>query len=326
MRKAFALSVEQTRPSKKQKEQRRQEKKECKCFRSRLGLCTDNGLLAWCKQLRRAQRYLGIREAVKAERVGALDNITSFEEEEQMLESLDKASRSVTPELDPTISAPYPFDLDVVFICIDIEAFEGTRNVMTEIGISSLDTRDLAGIMPDIRGRNWFNRVRARHFRIREHSGYVNGQYVQGCPDRFEKSFGESEWVALADVAKAMSSCFNPPFCAQRGAGLPGPEVEKSPRNIILVGHDVASDVDFLRRAGYDIKNLPNVVEILDTVHLFQALKHESQAASLATVLQDVGVDAWNLHNAVSLSPVTICRKLLMLHRAMTQPTHSKAW
>jgi hypothetical protein len=52
---------------------------------------------------------------------------------------------------------------------------------------------------------------------------------------------------------------------------------------------------------GYEISNLPNLLETLDTANLYRALKHETQPPSLVTVLDDMHIDWWNLHNAVSI-------------------------
>lgn len=216
-----------------------------------------------------------------------------------------RAQREGSPEVDTTTSAPYPFDSSVVFICIDIEVFEGSRNIVTEVGVSTLDTQDIIGVAPGPGGSNWAHRVRARHFRVRENAGYVNSHYVTGCPDRFEKEFGQSEWISNKDIPVTVASFFkftpNPRILAhlEDSASL---ELcnQDPPRNVVFLGHDVHSDIEFLRNVGFNIKGVSNIIEVLDTANLFRALKHETQPASLATVLQDLEIDAWNLHNAVS--------------------------
>lgn len=62
-------------------------------------------------------------------------------------------------------TAPFPFDSDVVFICFDVEAWERDSSKITEIGICTLDTKDLAGIAPAQWGREWYKKIVARHFR-----------------------------------------------------------------------------------------------------------------------------------------------------------------
>ena len=205
----------------------------------------------------------------------------------------------------PNTVAPYPFDLSVVFICVDVEAYESNHSLITEIGISTLDTYDLVGIPPGYKGSSWMKKIRARHFRILENSGQTNGQYVSGCPDRFQ--FGQSEWISVVEAASTVASCFKHPFSApllptikDTTEGVQMYEPDK--RNIVLVGHDVSADINYLRRVGYNVKNLSNLHEILDTADLYRAAKNETQIASLATLLDDLGIDAWFLHNAVGTS------------------------
>ena len=51
-------------------------------------------------------------------------------------------------------SPPNDFDTMVILISVDIEAFEFNRKLVTEIGISTLDTVDLRGLQPEAKGNN----------------------------------------------------------------------------------------------------------------------------------------------------------------------------
>ena len=73
----------------------------------------------------------------------------------------------------------------MVFVCVDVEANERNSSQITEIGIATLDTRDLKSLAPGERGANWLNKIRARHFRINEYQYVRNTEFVSGCPDRF---------------------------------------------------------------------------------------------------------------------------------------------
>ena len=204
------------------------------------------------------------------------------------------------------------FHSDVIFVALDVEVWERDHRTITEIGITSLDTRDLHSLDPAGNGSAWMDSMRPRHFRIREASHLNNFQFVTGCADRFEKQFGESEWVSKKDLAAVIGSCFRDPFSApfsiSGGVSFPtadnhdntgGEDHEK--RNIVLVGHDIQADIQYLRDFGYELANLPNILEAIDTADLFKALKQEWQSASLGSVLLDLGLTGWNLHNAVSL-------------------------
>ena len=68
---------------------------------------------------------------------------------------------------------------------------------------------------------------------------------------------------------------------------------------MILVGHNIRSDISYLRSIGYDVGNLGNVLEAIDTIDLWRAWKHEQQATKLGNVLLELDVAAYHLHNAV---------------------------
>lgn len=97
-------------------------------------------------------------------------------------------------QLPPTIFepdkfAPFLFEGDVVFISVDVEAYEKDHNKITEIGISTLDTRNLSEISPGEGGINWRDPekvIRARHFRISNYKHLNNSEFIDGCADRFE--------------------------------------------------------------------------------------------------------------------------------------------
>ena len=200
---------------------------------------------------------------------------------------------------------PYPFDENIVFICVDVESFERNHNQITEIGISTLDTNDLVGLAPGKGGTAWLPKIRARHFRIQEYVHLENKDFIQGCADRFEKVFGKSEFISIKAAPQVVASCFRPPFSSLLDENVTLTDNAEK-RKIILVGHDTKTDINYLRQLGYDIGNLSNLVEILDTSELYRAMKRDSQSCGLGSLLVDLGLTGWNLHNAVSSLAVVI--------------------
>lgn len=200
-----------------------------------------------------------------------------------------------------------------MFVCIDVEAWEKDHSIITEIGVSTLDTNDLARLPPGEGGKNWMTAIRPRHFRIMEHQHLINQDFVIGCADRFEKDFGTSSFISIKEAPQVIASCFREPFSASyqmkshvdpntaTSPVNPSPQADPNPkRNIILVGHDVQSDINYMRSLGYDVSNLSNLLEAIDTADMFKALKHEQQSRSLGGVLLELEMVGWNLHNAVS--------------------------
>lgn len=210
------------------------------------------------------------------------------------------AARDKAQELTPIKTdapAPHNFEGSVIFIAVDVESYEYNHNLITEIGFAILDTMDIKRIPPGERGKNWQKKIRARHIRVKEHTGYQNSDFVSGCADRFE--FGSSEFVALADIPKVIANCFRPPYSTNIGpeeAGNLYPSSEK--RNIILVGHDINIDINYLQKLGYNPLQVSNMLEVVDTATLDKVWKQHSQQRSLGNILYDLDMDSWHLHNA----------------------------
>ncbi|KIX06245.1 uncharacterized protein Z518_04220 [Rhinocladiella mackenziei CBS 650.93] len=343
----------------------------------------DDRLLSiqdWYKQLRRAQRYLGLRP--KSGNIEPPDPNRSWTEQgEFRLPQLNKAHIVLDP-LNVHDIAPFPPEKEPVIISIDVEAYERAHNIITEVGVSTLDTLDLVQIPPGPGGRNWINQIRSRHFRIKGRQHLINKDFCIGNPDAFQ--FGRSEFVDISQAAAMVDSCFEWPFSVKyKHAGLEDPwstepanptadgavpkehsldsggvkngptnkeeyeaanraavtsvmegilpipdrqnpeEPQLGPRerNIILVGHDIRGDLDYLKvlgsqiftpsRATYPIaamemmgpgeghaKTLASIVEALDTAPLYRVLKKETQNRNLGSILVDLGLRCYFLHNS----------------------------
>jgi hypothetical protein len=272
----------------------------------------------WAHSLKRTQCYLGLHPR------RSLLHSPEWDEK-------DLACKTMLPTFEVEEPAPFPFADEPIFICIDVEANERRHEDVTEIGISTLDTLDLRDVAPGHDGKGWISWIRSRHLRITERGHIVNHQYVSGCPDRFD--FGKSEWVSLRDASKMVEGCFSPPYSAhvpvtiterqpdgeEKAVTMKNtiPEHKKRHRNIVLVGHSVLSDIQYLRTLGcnlFSIKAmanqarssiqssrnrplLPNFLEALDTANLFQVLKRDGQQRSLNALLDDLDIVGWNLHN-----------------------------
>ena len=262
----------------------------------------------WCRELKRTQRYLGLRPRRTA--TAKDDPLQRAELSWTELQDARKehalAAGQVLPPLTLAEAVPYLCDKDVVFVCVDVESYERSHNIITEIGVSTLDSRDLQGIPPLEDGKAWRDVIRSRHFRIREHAHLINTDFVSGCADRFEFNDGQSEWISIKDAPRTVASCFRNPFSATPTAGaavptprtVPAQESELEKRNIILVGHDISQDINYLQRLGYNPLNLSTLLEIIDTASLYRALTRDNNPRSLGTILLDLGIAGWNLHNA----------------------------
>ena len=304
---AFRQKMQGALLASKQKNKAAQDKRRMERIKTRKGLFAE---------LKRSQCYLGLRPRGINQPTNFVANPNlTFEETQQAQEAYELAAGIRLPLLNFSAKAPHQFDRNVVFVCIDIEVYERDSNKLTEIGVCTLDTLDLVNIAPGEVGKKWMEKLRYRHFRIAEYAHLTNKDFVDGCADRFE--FGTSEWISIKDAPRVIASCFKAPF-SEPGKYTPHPaearqlhaagsrkhtQVNESPshnRNVVLVGHSIKSDIDFMRKVGYDVGNLSNLVEAIDTSNLFRAFKHEQNPRNLGSVLLDFELTGWNLHNAVS--------------------------
>ncbi|KAL8974519.1 MAG: hypothetical protein Q9197_001252 [Variospora fuerteventurae] len=287
---AFRKKMEDAVQATKQKSKFQKDRKK----KERIGLKQG-----WCEEMKRAQCYLGIRPRMApGMKDPVCDPSISPRELERALRKYNFSQCIELPDVD--LSEPVPFDFynDVVFISVDVEAYEKMNRPITEIGISSLDTHDLLGLSPGEMGKAWMKKIRSRHFRIKETAHLHNSEYVVGCADRFEPEFGQSEWVSFKEAPQIIASCFRPPYSGPVDDGKPGEDGSVSKRQLILVGHDINMDISYLRKLGYDVANLSNLLEALDTANLYRAWKHEQNPSKLGSILVDLELTGWNLHNA----------------------------
>ncbi|KAK1066909.1 hypothetical protein LTR74_006784 [Friedmanniomyces endolithicus] len=229
------------------------------------------------KQVSRAQRYLGLLPQKKSELLSDMTNLT------------------VSP-LDLNSPATQPLEQDVVIIAVDVEAYERSPKTITEVGVATLDTRDLRGEATGPNGENWFKHIRGRHFRVAEYKNLRNHEFVEGCPDKFRAEFGTSEFVPKDELPSMLTSCFHQPFSKRNATHTDSTAEEK--RTIVLLGHDINQDITYLHSIGCSVLNRSNLAEVLDTATMFKSYTRDNNATSLGRVLYHFDIDGWSLHNA----------------------------
>ncbi|KAK8126709.1 uncharacterized protein PG998_002468 [Apiospora kogelbergensis] len=182
------------------------------------------------------------------------------------------------------ISMPPPFETewDVRFVCIDVEAHELNNQNITEIGIAILDTQDIVGLPPGLKGLEWFSKIQSHHLRIKEVAHLVNHRFVKGCPEFFD--FGESEFVPGMNITKRIESIIG----TDDDAASP----------IVLVGHDLISDLKYLMDLGVNLWRSPLFLDEVDTQSMFQRVQRDPKHRKLAVMCNELGIPGRNFHNA----------------------------
>jgi hypothetical protein len=116
--------------------------------------------------------------------------------------------------------------------------------------------------------------------------------------------YSESEWISIKNAPQEVSKCFKPPYSnptvdsGVKQSEAPGHRALDTKRNIILVGHDVITDVNYLKKIGYEIYNLSNLQELIDTSSMYRAFKREPNPLKLGSILANLDIAGRYLHNA----------------------------
>lgn len=126
---------------------------------------------SWGKTVKRVQRYLGIRK--QASDISAFEKLSIPD-----VEALPTSAPDVT-----VVARP---ERGVIFVTIDIEAFEFSHDIITELGVGVFDTSDIENRPPGDKGKDWFSLIHGYHFRIKENSWATNSVHVDGNADKFD--------------------------------------------------------------------------------------------------------------------------------------------
>lgn len=122
---------------------------------------------------------------------------------------------------------------DAIFIAIDTE---GSKADLTELGISTFDTRDIKNVSPGPSALEWAKYIKTRQFRFK-------------TGKRQPFLFGAFHRVPLSEMQPYLKL--------------------QSDRPYVLIGHALNNDIEKLTHVlGHELRNEPNIVAIVDTYTL----------------------------------------------------------
>ncbi|KAK4549344.1 hypothetical protein LTR36_006341 [Oleoguttula mirabilis] len=204
---------------------------------------------------------------------------------------------------------------DAVFVCIDCEAFEHVQQMITEIGVAVLDTRDVADLDGDDNEEAWFAKMKYAHYRPVEYAHLRNKSFIKGCPEYF--NFGSTTWVNLVDVKHVLKRAFRDPSQLQQAGDFSAPLADAN-RNVVYVAHGAKGDTAYMTQVGFTLAVDAAVSRTIDTQVLAAGSKR--QAVGLRRLLLSLGQEPANLHNAGNDAAYTLQAFVLMALKDLAVP------
>lgn len=100
---------------------------------------------SWCNAIKRVQRYLGLRECRNRRHEAPARGLSITGLPSTNTIAVDNADVSELPPttFNPSGYAPFDMEADVVFVCVDVEAYERDSSKITEIGIATVSGREV---------------------------------------------------------------------------------------------------------------------------------------------------------------------------------------
>lgn len=157
-------------------------------------------------------------------------------------------------------------------------------------GVSVFDSRSVKDVDPGEDGKPWFELMKHLHLRPIEHKELVNKRFVKGHPDNF--NFGESDLIKLDDTGRVLERIFSDPSRIHEACNF-DTEISDVAPTIMLIGHDLKNDTEYLRKLNFTPKHVAGKI---DTQRLARISK--SQPPGLTKLLAALSIDAKYLHNA----------------------------
>lgn len=159
---------------------------------------------------------------------------------------------------------------DRPLVAVDIEAFERSSDLVTEVGFAIYDPRE--------QGATLLPNIRTVHLIIKEHFHKKNGRFV---PDNSHRCLlGRSHIVDLKQCSTFITEVFRRYF-----------EEDKA----VLVGHGIRSDLKWLRTL---VSNVPENCPIVDSTAIHKLSRKSN--GSLEGILRQVEIPCGRLHNAAN--------------------------
>ncbi|KAL9618561.1 MAG: hypothetical protein Q9160_006745 [Pyrenula sp. 1 TL-2023] len=262
-------------------------------------------------------RGYDIREMTRSKKIQKCESLELFHMP-RMRSMTDQLRRFATqcavetqiPDSLPPGSLADIYALDVVFVAID---FEGRipENPPSEIGIATLDTRDLKSITTSSTSPS-IEAIKSQRYAM---------NYKQKFPvSHHTFCFGHTQYIEPNSGRTRVSVLMESLFIQDKQPNFPTSNLY---RNIVLVGHNFYAELDTMSSLGIRSEAFSHVVGILDTERIGRKFLEMNEYPGLNLLLRRFDCPYRYLHNAGNDATFTLRVLLLMAAKLGQSSAHS---
>lgn len=107
---------------------------------------------------------------------------------------------------------------------------------------------------------------------------------------------------------------------AQRVGSIIGDSASEDKRPVILVGHGIKNDLNYLSKIGYNVWNVPQIHDEVDTSKMYRRLERAQNERGLEAICSELGWCGFDFHNAGNDAYYTLQSMLIIAFRQMLDP------
>lgn len=181
------------------------------------------------------------------------------------------------------------YHCDAIFVAIDFEGEEGSehKHGISQIGVSTLDTRDLP--CASSLGQSL---IKSQLYCVskRPKSRRLDGR------TRKIFTFGEVIWIRKPELVDTLVTIFeNFNTYSSLGDDL------RRPRNVVLVGHALDNELMQMEILGFQPELHARIIAHVDTQNLSDEIRGHRECASLRSLVHQVGMNPKQMYEAGAL-------------------------
>ncbi|KAF2873899.1 hypothetical protein BDV95DRAFT_617582 [Massariosphaeria phaeospora] len=206
--------------------------------------------------------------------------------------------------------------LDVVFVSLDVESGgflpkeHACHRKLLEVGLSTLDTREIRDIVPGENGAAWVSKMRATHYLMSDSVGIESNRLDSRkrrlmAGDKFE--FGNTTVIDRDGLADALANDLQilDPQAMEEGLYGDGDGKEPIYRRIIFVVQDWSQEERYLRESiGLDLDKLGTVMSVADAQPIHS--RFGDKKPGLARLMAAYNCVSLHLHNGANDAVYTL--------------------